>query len=161
MKLYKKIYRNNRNRSRNRGFTLLEILVVIGLIAILAAVTLIAINPGRQFALARNTERTSDVAEIANAISQNASDNKGVFSCSAGPLPTVATTIGSGIGSYDLRNCLVPLYLAEIPVDPSTGTFSSGNNYATGYQILVGSSTQRITVSAPGAELGQTITLTH
>ncbi len=148
-------------RGTKRGFTLLEILVVIGLIAILAAITLIAINPGRQFALARNTERTSDVAEIANAISQNASDNKGLFTCNTGALPTTATFVGSAAGSYDIRNCLVPLYLAEIPIDPSVGTFTSGTNYSTGYQISMDSVTGRITVKAPNAELGQTISLTH
>ena len=43
-----------KNQGLNKGFTLIEILVVIGIIAILAAVVLIAINPARQFAQARN-----------------------------------------------------------------------------------------------------------
>ena len=53
---------------RTGGFTLIEILVVIGLIAILAAVVLIAINPGRQFSQAHNSQRTSNVETILNAI---------------------------------------------------------------------------------------------
>lgn len=34
----------------NKGFTLIELLVVIGILATLLAITLIAINPARQFA---------------------------------------------------------------------------------------------------------------
>ena len=42
-----------RSEDQNQsGFTLIEILVVIGLIAFLAAVVIIAINPARQFARA-------------------------------------------------------------------------------------------------------------
>ena len=38
-----------------RGFTLIEILVVLGMLALLSTVVLVAINPLRQFAQARET----------------------------------------------------------------------------------------------------------
>ena len=65
--------------NKQKGFTLIEILVVIGIIAVLAAIVIIAINPARQFAQARDAKRTSDVSAISNAIGQYISDNKGAF----------------------------------------------------------------------------------
>jgi len=54
----------------NKGFTLIELLVVIGILAILLAITLIAINPARQFGQANDTKRRSDLTAILNALGQ-------------------------------------------------------------------------------------------
>ena len=62
---------------KQKGFTLIELLVVIGILAVLLAITLIAINPARQFAQANNTKRRSDVNAILNAVNQYMADNKG------------------------------------------------------------------------------------
>src|SRR3712207_5801362 len=104
---------------KQKGFTLIEILVVIGIIAVLATVVLVAVNPGRQFAQARNTQRISNVNALLNAVGQNIADNKGVFTCAEGALPTTATIISSS--AYDIRSCIIPNYMNEIPVDPSVG----------------------------------------
>ena len=53
-----------------KGFTLIEILIVIGLIAILAAVTIIALNPTASFQSARNSERSSELAQIHSGINR-------------------------------------------------------------------------------------------
>ncbi|MDQ3077065.1 MAG: type II secretion system GspH family protein [bacterium] len=143
--------------NKKQGFTLIEILVVIGIIAILAAVVLVAINPGRQFAQARNSQRISNVNSILNAIGQNSADNRGVFTCDAGPIPSSPTQITTDEGGYNLRNCISPSYITEIPVDPLEGQFTSAQDYSTGYSITQDPTTNRITIFATYAELDQEI----
>jgi prepilin-type N-terminal cleavage/methylation domain-containing protein len=142
-----------------KGFTLIEVLIVIGIIAILASVVLVAVNPGRQFALARNSQRVSNLNALINAIGQNIADHKGTFTCTAGVIPTTATTLKTD--GYDIRPCLVPTYLAELPLDPETGSFTSASTYDTGYTLIQDTTTKRLTVNAPSAELGEKISITR
>ena len=143
---------HGRINSSKYGFTLIEILLVMGIIAILAAVVIVAINPARQFAQARNSQRTSNVFSILNSISQNMADNQGLFACAAGSLPTVATVIKS-TGGYDLSECVSPTYLSVLPIDPSAegARFVNSDDYDTGYTIIQDSTTGRIKISAPEA----------
>ena len=140
------------------GFTLIEILVVMGLITILASVVLIAINPVRQFAQARNSQRISNTHAILNAVGNRLADNRGLFADGAEcvtELPSSATRMATG--AFDIRPCLVPTYLAELPADPTSGSNTcsnaacSGGEYDTGYTIVRDSQYGRITVCAPEA----------
>lgn len=141
------------------GFTLIEILIVIGIIAVLAAIVVVAINPARQFALARNSQRVSNVNAILNAIGQNMADNKGIFTCMpAVTLPTSAKYISSASGDVDLYACVVPTYISSMPIDPGNTAVLSGalapyftdaTHYQTGYQVSQGTN-GRITVCASG-----------
>ena len=143
----------------SEGFTLIELLIVIGIIAILAAIVIVAVNPARQFAQARNAQRESNVNAILNAVHQNMVDNNGEWTCASGDIPGTATTMASGSG-YDICDCIVPTYLAEMPVDPSQGSYTDCTSYDTAYTITEATA-NRVTVSAPNAELGRTISVTR
>ncbi len=55
---------------KQKAFTLLEILLVIAAIGILAAIVIVAINPQRQLAQVRDTERQSNINALAKALDQ-------------------------------------------------------------------------------------------
>ncbi len=153
-------------KKTQKGFTLIELLVVIGILAVLLAITLIAINPARQFSQANNTKRRSDVNSILNAIHQYAADNQGT-------LPSEITTSLQDISSAGANICadIVPQYIAALPTDPTEGLPSAGANitdancatagWNSDYTVQQSASNNRVTVAAPGAELTETITVTR
>lgn len=172
---YERLYRQKNNRktmcymkamssklkARESGFTLIEILLVIGIIAILAAVVIVAINPARQFAQARNSQRWSNINTILNGIHQYAVDNSGA-------LPSTITTTSTEICQTGATSCtgLIDLsvltnnetYLVSTPKDPQCATVCAANGV--GYTV-VKSANGRITVAAPRAELGAAINVTR
>lgn len=146
----------------NRGFTLLEILLVVAAMAILAGIVIVAINPGKQLADTRNAQRKVDVATILDAVYQYYVDN--------GSLPSGITTTQAEIcaGGTATTTCtganLVPLnelvanerYLVGIPSDPNGTCATDGVCYE-----IVKTANNRITVTAPDAEEGETIEVTR
>lgn len=139
----------------NKGFTLIEILIVIGIIAILAAVVLVAINPARQFAQANDSQRSSNVNAILNAIGQYMADNKGVLPPAVASLGVGATTTISNTGA-NVCSDIIPTYLPALPTDPKSthkgASITSCGTYNTGYEVskdVAG----RITILAPLTEI--------
>ncbi len=150
-----------------KGFTLIEILVVVGIIAVLAAIVLVAINPARQFKQAHDTQRLSNVNAILNAIGQNITDNQGSFKCN-GVVTSIPTTAGymkstASAPDIDIYPCLVPTYMANLPFDPTDasakGSTTASVGYNTRYQVIQDAN-GRITISAVG-EITSSISVTR
>ncbi len=147
-------------RSMKKGFTLIEILLVIGLIAILASIVIVAINPARQYQQARDANRWADVNTILNAVHQYSVDNNGTLPsgitgsateiCRTGV--SASTCSSSGLADLSvLTNS--GLYLISIPIDPScVGDDGSCDTNGTGYLIEFNTN-GRVQVTADGAEV--------
>ncbi len=138
------------SRKRYEGFSLIEILVVVALIIILATITIVAINPGKNFRDTRNAQRSSDVNSILNAVTQYTTDGNtlpaGILACDNAGVPQ-ASKIGTGTGNIDLTVLTAGEadYIVSIPTDPTDGTAED-----TGYTICtVGT---RVQIAAPNAE---------
>ena len=151
----------NRSRTKQGGFTLLEVLLVVAIIAILAGIVIIAINPGKNLGDSRNAQRSADVATILNGVFQYSLDNNGT-------LPAGITTTATEICATGASSCtsLVDLavvttngkYLVSIPKDPQCSSTCATNG--TGYRVSKDAN-GRITVAAPAAEQGKTISVTR
>ena len=149
---------------KQMGFTLLEVLLVVAVIAILAGIVIIAINPGQNLADTRDSQRKADVNTIINAVYQYALDSNGNLPAS---LPSSATEICSGTGA---PTCASPVaidlgvltddgkYIVAIPKDPKCPASCLANG--AGYTIFKDATSGRVTVAAPDAET-ETITVSR
>ena len=152
------VFPTRRSRTHSAGFTLLEVLLVVAVLGILAAIVILAINPSKQLADARNAQRKLNVNTIINAVYQYSIDNGGSL------LATIPTTTATGIcktgaictGLVDLTALtLNQKYLTSVPSDPSSSTPNSTN------YTIIASTNSRVTVAAPAAENGAVISVTR
>jgi prepilin-type N-terminal cleavage/methylation domain-containing protein len=140
------------------GFTLIEILLVIGIIAVLATVVIVALDPAQRFKDSRDARRRADVESISKAIQQYAIDSQGTFPTG---LDEEEKQLGTAIGECavagnggcfaDSGNCLdlssdLARYLKLMPTDP---TYGEGG---TTFYTVVRDTNNIVTVRACGAE---------
>ncbi len=154
---------------KNKGFTLLEILLVVAAIAILAGIVIVALNPTKQLGDTRNSQRRVDANTILNAVYQYSLDNNGnlpaaidnvtgtsqVLGTAGSGLDSTCTAVTTVAAGVDLSGDLVPTYVVGIVTDPSTGTAANTDYY------INKDANGRITVGACDPEQGATISITR
>jgi prepilin-type N-terminal cleavage/methylation domain-containing protein len=146
-------------QKQKKGFTLLEILLVIALIGILVTIIIVVLNPKSRFESARNDTRQSDIKKIEAALIQ--------YRLQEGSYPAGLTTTLQEICDPDIANpstncgininlsALVPIYLQSIPQDPNDKDTTGGN----GYKVAVDTTRNIVAVKAIQAESSATISI--
>lgn len=133
-----------------RGFTLVELLVVVGIISVLAIVTLVSLKPGKRLSETRDARRAEDLNQILTAIHScvvDKKDNSSLSTCLgsytsgetyeivnvgiSGGCNTVCTTATSASHCLPLSVNLED-YFVNLPKDPNNSV--TGH---TGYAITV------------------------
>ena len=151
----------------HKAFTLVELLVTIGIIMILMTITIVSLNIDGQFKTAREAKRSADARVLLDSISQFLIDNQ-----QSEIIPKDGVSRYLSNGSYvpkwsqtsqpaptpniDMCSLLIPRYIAQLPIDPLFSDAMGGvidcNNYHTGYMVTQ-TAEGRIIVSAPFSEV--------
>lgn len=142
--------RKNFVSALQKGFTLIELLVVIGILGILMAVVIVAVNPSRQFAQARDTQRKADLSALTSAVVQYSVDHNGNLPTDISDNPVITTT-PANVAVLD--SYLVPDYIAAVPDDPTPGQPA--------YVIFLDSNNRLVASAASEQTPGSFITITR
>src|SRR5215472_2448332 len=100
-----------------RGFTLLELIVVSGFLLVALIITAIVLHPRDYGGQQRDGQRMVDMAQIATAVSRY----QQAHSSLPPGITTSAQMIGNEQGDLDLCKSLAPTYLKDLPIDSTQG----------------------------------------
>jgi len=116
-----------------RGFTIVELLIVIVVIAILAAISIVAYSgiQGRS----RDSARKSDLASVQKGLELYYIDKGGFPLCTANGPYIVSSNPNAEVCSLsDISNRLTPAYMSRLPVDPKNDGAAYSYYYAVGFK---------------------------
>jgi len=132
----------HKKQTLSSGFTLIELLVVIGILAILLAITLIAINPNKHFQDSRNTQRSSNVSEVLNAVYEYESANSGN---KPPALANLSLTMPLGEAPTQSASAVAFATPTVTFTVPSGNTVTSGNVLVSGCSVAADNGTFAVT----------------
>ena len=120
-----------------KGFTLLELLIVIGILAILTTIVTVVLNPAQLLAQARDSQRLADLNSLNSALGLFISSASTTTSFAATTTCTAAGTspfsegcvtnnstavTGTGWVAVDFRDVPSGSPLSKLPIDPINST---------------------------------------
>ena len=142
---------NTNNKNFKKGFTLIEVLLIIVLITVLLTIGLTSINIEARFVENRNDTRKTHIKTIEGAIAQYRLQEGSYPSGLDRTYREICDPDASVCVNFvDLKAVLVPKYLQAIPQDPN----DTDNTGGTGYSIAVDEATNTVSVRALQAEGG-------
>jgi prepilin-type N-terminal cleavage/methylation domain-containing protein len=141
---------------KKKGFTLIEILLVVAIISILLVVVFAALNPAQRLQDTRNARRWNDVNQVLSAVQHCILDADGDYGTCGLTNPLVQSQLGTcASGGATLCTgadavCLdlsteLASYIKSLPLDPSGGSAAT-----TGYSITITNGI--VTIDACSAE---------
>lgn len=138
----------------SKGFTLIEMLIVVTIIAILAIVVVVAVDPIKRLSELKNATRSAHINSLATAIHIHTIENKGVlpqglysdmdeFQIGTAQVGCKLTSGKCQVKSDSCINLATQLQ-EELPIIPKDPNMNSGER--TGYSIFLKSN--KITIRA-------------
>ncbi|MBN2015940.1 prepilin-type N-terminal cleavage/methylation domain-containing protein [Candidatus Dojkabacteria bacterium] len=131
------------------GFTLVEIVIVVAIIGIIAAVTVVALKPQELFANGRNARRITDIAALNTAMGQwlareglQMTDPYSTLGLTAPGVsaltPGDGSITGEGVNASAVTQLTSAGYMQSIPLDPNGVQYRIGvDNVATPAYVLI------------------------
>jgi len=152
-------------KNKTKGFTLIEILLVIAILSVLLVVVFASLNPAGRLMDSRNARRWNDINQVLTSLHECIVDNDGnLTTCGLSSTLAVSqigtcATGGATLCTGAEAACLnfdgvteLDSYLSSFPKDPT-----DGSDVTTGYTVSVANGI--VTVNSCSAEGGEVISV--